>query len=124
MRSKAARKAAVACASPAVYNWMRISVPMWGSTASNILRSAAGARPDAASMAKANQLVLVMFQAAMPVAVHFIGAGNLCRTHQPEAEPLCVGVIPDALRQLRILLLPVRARSHPRRAPQRCGSVV
>src|SRR5688572_12057906 len=60
----------------------------------------------------------LLLNAAVPVLVHLLGIGNLQWSHQPEPEPLSVGVIPDALRQLRILLLPGWVGAYPRAAAQ------
>src|SRR5215831_19042551 len=91
---------------------MRTSVPMCGSTASNRVGWAAEARVANKTTAQ----LLVMLQAAVPVAEHLIGARDLRRTHEAKAQPLRVGVVPDALRQLGVLLFPVGSRRRTRRA--------
>src|SRR4051812_18891035 len=96
---------------------MRTSVPMWGSTASKSCNW-----PANAGTSRTNgraHLLLVMFDAVVPVAVHLVRRSKLRRTNQAESEPLGVGHIPDALRQLRILLLPVRVRPHASGASHR-----
>src|SRR4051794_16146733 len=85
---------------------MRTSVPMWGSTASK--RWGAAPRiPAEARRQIAARLLLVMFEAAVPVAVHIVGRGEFGGAHETEAEPLGVGHVPDAFGELRVLLLPV-----------------
>src|SRR6478672_3783800 len=84
---------------------MRKSVPMCGSTASNRRRSAALA-VTANRSARQRTRLLQALDAAVPVVVHLIGGRSLRRADQPESQPLRVRLIPDALRQLRILLLP------------------
>lgn len=66
---------------------------------------------------------LIMLHTVVPVAIHGVGVGNLQRPDQTEAQARRVGVIPDALRQLRILLLPACIRCHARSAPHLLGAV-
>src|ERR1035437_6314630 len=88
---------------------MRTSVPMCGSTPSN----------GSACNTQANRNALVILRnAAVPILVHLFGTRNLHWTHQPKTQPLRVGFIPDALRQLRVLLLPARIGSHACTASQ------
>src|SRR5215472_5226816 len=107
MRAKAARKASAASVCVCAYTSMRTSVPMWGSTASKRWSDAAeqsrGRRNASvrAPLAWTGQeahptLLLVMFEAAVPVAVHLFRGGNLHGTHEAEAEPLRIGHVPDA----------------------------
>src|SRR5215217_3653590 len=100
MRSKAARSAAVPCPSSAAYKRIRTSVPMCGSTASRSFSSPAAEQPATARQAPSHLLV-VLFQATVPVLVHLVRARNFRRTDKAESEPLGIRVIPDALRQLR-----------------------
>src|SRR4051794_19276506 len=111
MRSNPARNACFACGSPEAYTWIRTSVPMCGSTASN--RWSSPARAGHAISASA--ALLVQLHTVVPVAVHLFRRGDLRRTHQPESEPLRVRVIPDALGKLRVLHLPIGARRGSRR---------
>src|SRR3954462_7746097 len=122
---------------------MRTSVPMWGSTASKRCSSPAkarvrtkrqrigaaqkhAARRRAARMraARMRALLLVVLDTIVPIPVHLFRGRKLRRTDQPEAEPLRVREIPDALRELRILLLPVGVRAHARRTSHRGGRIV
>src|SRR5471030_2768053 len=127
MRSKAARNAAFACSAPSAYNLMRTSVPMCGSTASNNCRSAAAAfpkKPRHAAARKPRDLLLIVFQAAVPIQIHLRNTGDLRLTNQAETQPLGVRQVPDALRQLRVLLLPGRVGGNPRGAAQHVSRVV
>ena len=54
----------------------------------------------------------------------FLRGRNLERANNAEAEELGVGHIPDAFRQLRILLFPRWVRMTSCRAPQFVGSVI
>src|SRR5947209_1256283 len=117
---------------------MRTSVPMWGSTASKRCSSPAKARvrtkrqrigaaqKHAARMraARMRALLLVVLDTIVPIPVHLFRGRKLRRTDQPEAEPLRVREIPDALRELRILLLPVGVRAHARRTSHQGGRIV
>src|SRR5437764_14883864 len=107
---------------------MRTSVPMWGSTASKRCSSPATARErtkrQKTAAAPRPALLLVMFDAVVPIPVHLFRGRKLRRTDQPEAEPLRVGEIPDAFRELRILLFPVRVRAHAGCASHQPGGVV
>jgi len=93
---------------------MRINVPMCGSTASYSCGGAANAEPDQASHAAAPSArrLLIVFNTTVPVAVHLIHAGYFDRAYKAETEPLGIGLIPDTLWQLRILLLPRRVGRH------------
>ena len=53
------------------------------------------------------QAGIVFFHAAVPVSLHLLGRRDFQRAHHAEAEELRVGVIPDALRELRVLALPL-----------------
>src|ERR1039458_8939944 len=105
---------------------MRTKVPMCGSTASYSRGSAASAHPDQASHAAAlrPRALLIILNTAVPVAVHFVRAGYLRGAHQAETEPLGIGLIPDTLGQLWILLLPRRVGCHTRGAAQHVRRVV
>src|SRR5579883_1149277 len=100
---------------------MRTRVPMWGSTASN--RSAAG-MVAAKQSSSGSTLLFVMLGAAVPIAEHFFGRGQFRRADQAEAEPLRVGHIPDALGELRVLLLPGGVRCDARGAGHQRRGVV
>src|SRR5438045_1977251 len=116
---------------------------MWGSTASKRCNSPAKARGSMkrqriaaarkraahsgaahARAAHSRALLLVMFDAVVPIPVHLFRGRKFRRTDQPEAEPLRVREIPNALRELRILLLPVSVRAHARRTSHRGGRIV
>src|SRR5581483_3182654 len=91
---------------------MRNIVPMCGSIAS--IRSA---DTPAQQHTHTSAMLLIALHTAVPVCVHLFGRWNLLGPHQTKAEPLRIGVIPDALRQLRILLLPRRVGCNARAAP-------
>src|SRR5437667_9671980 len=59
-------------------------------------------------------LVLVLFDSAVPVFSHFLRWRDLERADDAEAEELGVGVVPDALGQLRVLHLPRFIRAETR----------
>src|SRR5438045_1733602 len=107
---------------------MRTSVPMWGSTASKRCNSPpmarVGPKRKRIAAAQIRALLLVMFDAVIPVPVHIFRCRKLRRTDQPEAEPLRVGEIPDAFRELGILLFPVGVRAHAGRTSHRGSRIV
>src|SRR2546423_11062471 len=86
---------------------------MWGSTAS---KRWGAARAQASGTKSRAALVLVMLDAVIPEAVHLVRGGNFGGAHQAEAEPLRIGEVPDALGQLRVLLLPIGV------GPDACGA--
>ncbi len=51
--------------------------------------------------------MLILLHAAVPVRLHLLGGRRLERADDAEAEELGVGVIPDALGELRVLDLPL-----------------
>src|SRR5215831_4356595 len=103
---------------------MRTSVPMCGSTASKWNCPAHQARTATSHTAARRSLLLVMFLAAVPVSVHLVGARHPRRTNQAEAQPLSVGFVPDALGQLRVLLLPRRVGRDAGSASQHIRRIV
>src|SRR3954471_14588444 len=58
------------------------------------------------------RLVRIKRDAVIPRAVHLFGAWKRRRPDEPEAEPLGVGHVPDALGELRVLSLPGCIRGH------------
>lgn len=85
---------------------------MWGSTAVNFesvpLTGSAwlqGAMRMAANM-QAGKLLLIVFDAVVPILIHVVGTGKLSGANQAEAKPLGICFIPDALWKLRVLFLP------------------
>jgi hypothetical protein len=67
---------------------------------------------------------LVSLDAAVPIFREFFGRRNFERTNDAETEELRVGVIPDALWQLRVLHFPRRAGSAARGAPECEGIII
>ena len=51
-------------------------------------------------------IYLILLHAAVPVFVHLCRRGCFQRANNSEAQKLGIGVIPDALGQLRVLYLP------------------
>ena len=62
--------------------------------------------------------------ATVPELLHVLFRGRFQRTHDAEAEELRVGVVPDALRELRVLDFPVRVRGAPRGDPEFFSGII
>src|SRR4051812_36454076 len=101
MRANAATNPCCACSGLSAYRVMVTNEPICGSDA--LYRSAANSAEVSRSQNVSLRLVL---NTAIPVLKHLVGGGNPQRANKAEAKPLRIGVIPDALRKLRILLLP------------------
>src|SRR4051794_5684129 len=108
MRANAAVKALCASSGDSAYSVIETSEPMYGSEARYRSRADRhGARIDS----DARRLRLA-FNTVVPVLEHIVRGWNLERPDEPESETLSVSVIPDAFRELRVLLLPGRIGSN------------
>src|SRR5690349_14552356 len=74
--------------------------------------------PEGRSTAGSSRLLRFLLHTVVPVLVHLFGRGYFGGPHQAETKEQSVGVIPDALGKLRVLLLPGRIAAHARAAAE------
>jgi len=58
-----------------------------------------------------SRIGLQFISGAVPVEIHCFGWWYLERSHEPEPEPLSIGMIPDTLGKLRVLHFPIGIRA-------------